>query len=77
MAILDKIESMYTRVQSKARLYDGTIVDCAVYSDAEKKLPRDGENKPPTERYIDIMIEGATKYGVNPEYIDKIRKLEC
>ena len=33
MKILDGIEISYERIPSKARLYDGTIMDCYVYGD--------------------------------------------
>ena len=57
MLILDKIEFVYTRTKAKAKLYDGTEIDCTVYANPK---PTDGRtsydvNKPPTERYIDIM----------------------
>jgi hypothetical protein len=66
MKILDGIESIYGRVPSKAKLYDGTMMDCTVYSDPTGKIAdlTNGVNKPPTERYIQIMSEGAASYGV-------------
>ncbi len=33
MEILDNIETIYERIPSKAKLYDGTLVDCTVYSE--------------------------------------------
>jgi hypothetical protein len=32
LTVLDSIESSYLRTPAKAKLYDGTIVDCKVYS---------------------------------------------
>ena len=59
MRILDDIEAVYQRIPSKAKLYDGTIIDCTVYAgDPNAKIDH-SNNKPPTERYIDIMIQGA------------------
>ena len=52
MEVLDKIEGMYGRIPSKAKLYDGTIIDCTVYSDPTGKLLTHTNDKPPTERYI-------------------------
>ena len=69
MKKLDKIEMVYQRIPSKARLYDGTIIDCTVYGDPAGKIDHSND-RPPTERYIDIMIQGATQHGVKPEYID-------
>lgn len=31
---------------------------------------------PPSERYVDIMVEGATKFGVKPEYIAWLKAQE-
>ena len=59
MLKLDKIESVYERIPSKAKLYDGTIIDCTVYGDPSGNIIH-SDDKPPTERYIDIIIEGAT-----------------
>jgi len=69
MKILDKIEFVYGRVPSKAKLYDGNILDCSVYADTVGKIDRSND-KPPTERYIQIMTDGAKFYGVNQDYID-------
>ena len=33
-------------------------------------------DKPPMERYIDLMVEGAAHFGVKQEYIDKINSFE-
>merc|ERR1712146_758165 len=33
-------------------------------------------DKPPTERYITIIIEGCEHYGVKREYIDWLKSLE-
>jgi hypothetical protein len=75
MKILDGIESIYGRVPSKAKLYDGSIVDCTVYSDPTGKIDRSND-KPPTERYIQICTEGAASYGVKQEYIDWLKAHE-
>ena len=72
MEVLDKIESIYGRIPSKAKLYDGNLIDCTVYSDPDGKIDdilKKGNNKPPSERYIQIMSEGAAFYGVKPEYV--------
>jgi hypothetical protein len=72
MEVLDKIESIYGRIPSKAKLYDGNMIDCTVYSDPDGKIDdivKKGNSKPPSERYIQIMSEGAAFYGVKPEYV--------
>ena len=48
---------------------------CTVYSDPGGKIDRSND-KPPTERYIDIMIQGATQHGVKQAYIDFLANLE-
>ena len=75
MQVLDKIESVYQRIPSKAKLYDGKIIDCTVYGDPTGKIDR-SRDRPPTERYLDIMIAGATQHGVKAEYIAHLRGLE-
>lgn len=71
MVILDKIEATVSRTKGKAKLYDGSFVECTVYSNPPKEDPSGAvaEDKPPTERYVDIMIQGATMFGVNDAYI--------
>jgi hypothetical protein len=71
MAALDKIEATVSRTAGKAKLYDGSIVECTVYSNPPKSDPSGAvtEDMPPTERYVDIMLEGAIMFKVNDEYI--------
>lgn len=80
MLVLDKIELSYDRVKAKAKLYDGTLMDCTVYSkstDASLNASlAAADNKPPTERYVDIMKEGCVMYGVKQEYIDHLTNME-
>lgn len=78
MARLDQIEVSVTRSPAKARLYDGTLIDCAVYCEdpEKKKAASGGEDRPPEQRYIDIMIEGCKMYGVSEEYIAKLGRME-
>lgn len=75
MAKLDKVELSYKRIPSVAKCYDGTLVNCTVYADPEGKIDHSND-KPPTERYLDIMIEGCEHFGVKPEYIQWLRDHE-
>ena len=77
MVILDKIEATVSRTKGKAKLYDGTFVDCTVYSNPPKVDPSGAvtEDKPPTQRYVEIMIEGATMFGVDEKYIQKLQAM--
>ena len=75
MKILDHIEQSYERIPSKAKLYDGTVIECTVYSDPKGEIDHSND-KPPTERYIQIMTEGAAHYKVDPKYIEMLNGLE-
>ena len=68
MAKLDKIENGYVRKNAKARLYDGTCVDCTVYARDNVERGKDID-KPPSQRYLEIMMAGAKHFGVNADYI--------
>jgi hypothetical protein len=48
----------YKRIPSIAKLYDDSLVNCTVYADPEGKFDN-LNHQPPTERYLDIMIEGC------------------
>jgi gamma-glutamylcyclotransferase (GGCT)/AIG2-like uncharacterized protein YtfP len=75
MEKLDKIEAGYTRDTGKAKLYDGTIVDVSVY--VRKGKSRGPQfDKPPTERYLDIITRGCKLWGVKQSHIDYLWSLE-
>ena len=60
----------------KVTLYDGTVKDAVIYVlDPAKSRPA-GEDKPPSERYIDIITQGCQHFGVKQEYIDKLKSHE-
>jgi len=50
-------------------------MEVTIYGDPIGKLDRSND-KPPTERYIHIMTEGAEYYGVDPEYIEWLNSHE-
>ena len=74
MLKLDETEVGYVRVEAQAKLYDGSMVTCTVYGGGKNSaIDRDrSKDKPPTARYIDVMIEGAKHFGVSKEYIEKL-----
>ena len=74
MKILDGFERGYARKSVKCKLYDGKIVDGTIYTDADGKFDRSAD-KPPSERYIDIMIAGCEMYGVKQSHIDWLRSI--
>ena len=75
MKILDTIERGYKRLSAKCKLYDGTEMDCSLYTDADGKFDRSAD-KPPSERYIQVMCEGAEMHGVKLEYIQTLKEME-
>ncbi|OQR95641.1 kinesin [Thraustotheca clavata] len=76
MANLDQMESSYLRIPAKTRLYNGTIIDATVYTlDPSKKSPMTMEDKPPSERYIEIMVIGCQHYGVAQSHIDYLKSV--
>lgn len=64
MQVLDQIEQAYQRSSIKVKLYDGKIIDAWVYKRQDDCERNKKVDKPPTERYLDIMIRGASYYGV-------------
>ena len=65
------------RRKARAKLYDGTEVECTVYSQNDDFFtkPERANDKPPKERYIDLMIEGARHYGVAEEYLMHLKTI--
>ncbi len=64
MVILDKLEAELTRVNVNVKLYDGSIVVGTIYSRPNVKDRNSEIDKPPTERYLDIISQGCSYYGV-------------
>jgi len=71
---LDRIEAAYERLPATAVDYDGNEIKCSVYSQNAEffKSPDRANDKPPMERYLDLMAEGAKHFGIKQEYIDWI-----
>lgn len=81
MVELDKLEVGYVRKLGKARPYDGKgennndtkeLVEVTVYC----RPSMDTVNKPPAERYLEILIAGAKHWGVDPTYIQFLQEHE-
>ncbi|CAB9522818.1 Gamma-glutamylcyclotransferase [Seminavis robusta] len=78
MRELDKIEAGYIRRLGKARPYGkdcsttNELVDVTVYCRPEG-ANKEEENKPPHERYLEILIAGAEHFGVDPNYIQFLK----
>jgi len=81
---LDVIEMGYDAEPCTVKLYDGSIIENAlIYVLNPEKVKQfykgratEVEDKPPTERYITIIIQGCEHYGVKREYIDWLKSLE-
>ena len=64
MKDLDSMEGSMKRMTGKAKLYDGSVVEATVYTrpiDIERNKEVDF---PPSQRYIDIITEGCSYWGV-------------
>ena len=80
MVKLDAVEgagnktSYYDRVEVKAKTYEGELLTCTVYMEGSMHKTDESEtNVPPSERYLDIMCEGAAHFGVSQDYINYLR----
>ena len=76
MLELDRIEGGYARTPCVAHLYDGRRIEANVYQ-MEAKLVGTPRPSLPTERYIDILIQGFTEHGVSPAWIERVRAHAC
>ena len=71
---LDKIETGYDKTFATAVTYDGTEVEVYVYCRKDENIERGKEHdSPPSERYLQILSEGAEHFGVDPNYNQFLR----
>ena len=74
---LDKIETGYDKTFATAVTYDGTEVEVFVYCRNDEAIERgEGHDNVPSERYLQILSEGAEHFGVDPDYIKFLRSHE-
>jgi len=86
MKQLDKVEIGYVRRTGKARPYNNRIGSSSSHHNNElvtvtvycrpDGANQEEENRPPKERYMEILIAGATQFGVDPTYIDFLKQHE-
>ena len=77
MAKLDKIESAYLRTAAKAKRYESDeLFDVFVYTREEGKERNLEVDKPPHERYMEILITGAQHFGVQQQHIENLKKIK-
>ena len=74
--ILDAIEILYTKETVEVSPYhqegDKDTVQAVVYVFDEEQIARDPEkmsHHPPGARYMEILQEGAAKFGLDQEYV--------
>jgi Gamma-glutamyl cyclotransferase, AIG2-like len=79
MIQLDKVEVGYIRKLGQARPYGPgaealgkNTVEATVYCRPKKETI----NKPPMQRYLEILIAGAKHFGVDPKYIQYLQQHE-
>lgn len=70
---LDRIECLYARAYANVRLYDGQVrQNCCVY---QSNLLLNCSSQPPTQRYLELLIQGAEEHGVLSSYIDYLKTI--
>ena len=73
--VLDQMEGgghAYNRVEVEIETYDGQKKQAHIYvARPERLLAKEGQ---PSRRYLNILIRGATKIGLAPAYIEKLRQ---
>eukprot|EP00164_Ancoracysta_twista_P002077 GFYU01002738.1.p1 GENE.GFYU01002738.1~~GFYU01002738.1.p1 ORF type:complete len:300 (-),score=59.01 GFYU01002738.1:198-1097(-) len=75
MKTLDGIESAYIRINVTCHLYDGTVVNATGYQFDRSKIEAN-EAHPPSERYVDIIVQGMEHFGCDPAAIAELRAIE-
>lgn len=74
---LDAIETGYDRRYVNVVDYEGKEIDAYAYCRQDKNIQRgDGHDNPPSERYIQVLADGAAHYGVDQEYVDFLKSHE-
>lgn len=76
MERLDSIEIGYIRVEATAKFYDGSEIQVQVYSRSQDIERSPIIDKPPGERYIEIIVSGCHFHGVDQNYIDSLKTLD-
>ena len=79
MEKLDKIEITYNRSPAVVKLYDGTVVPNSyvyVQKSTDDAMHSGSVNNPPSERYIDVLVDGCQQHGVSESHIGWLRSVE-
>mmetsp|Transcript_92321 Transcript_92321/g.211350 ORF Transcript_92321/g.211350 Transcript_92321/m.211350 type:complete len:371 (+) Transcript_92321:63-1175(+) len=75
MCSLDTLEMTYSRVQGMAEPYEGEPICCTLYTNPTWEEPQPLGT--PTQRYIEIMVEGCRSHGVKEEWIERLLSNEA
>lgn len=76
LASLDEIEALgicYERKKLVVRNYQGETFQAFVYIGIKSRMEN---HHKPSQRYLNILIQGATKSGLDPSYIETLKKTE-
>lgn len=90
MKTLDNIERDYIRKSVTIHCYppatkDGAasaaetvLENVSVYCRSQEDVEQSkAVDQPPTERYLQVLVEGAKHYGVDPSYVQSLNDHEC
>lgn len=72
MKALDRMEKGYIRKSLDCYLYDGTHIVATGYQFDREKLQVNAA-RPPSERYVDVMVQGMEFHGCEQSAIDEVR----
>ncbi|KAL1521693.1 hypothetical protein AB1Y20_021348 [Prymnesium parvum] len=72
MKVLDQIERGYIRKDVVCYKYDGTRIVGSAYQFDLSRIIYNGYT-PPSERYVNLMVDGMVHYGCDPEAIAEMR----
>ncbi len=76
MEKLDKIEFTYDRSTATVKLYDGTVITDATVYVHKTSMDFGDVHSPPSERYLDLLMDGCKQHGVEQSYIDWLKTHE-
>lgn len=62
----------YERRPMRVRSHVGEPVDCFAYVGLP---PYNGAEGPTSQRYLDILVRGASRMGLEPSYVDSLRRV--
>lgn len=64
-------ERSYEAPVATAELYDGSTVECRIFSAPHAMAP----GRSPSARYMNLVLEGAVQYGVDEQWLAHLRDI--